>query len=129
MRSHKVARPRRETSPEYYRGVPIMRSRKVGRTRRAMSPDYYQIALQSLLANVRGVCAYHWSKTFGKCGYSAVRIVVRLHRGVDNAAAAEATVDSLMRELEVFVQDFAIMVTYSEAAFWSMVQLPTLAST
>ena len=111
------------------RGVRIMRSHKVARTRRAMSPDYYQIALQSLLANVTGLSAYHWRKTFSKRGYATVRIVVMMGRGVDNAAAAAATVDDLTRELEVFVQDFAIMVTYSEAAFWSMVQLPTLAST
>lgn len=51
-----------------------------------------------------------------------MRIYVLLRRGNDIAAAAEANTEGLMRELEVFVEDCAVIVTYCEAAFWSMIR-------
>jgi len=97
----------------------MRRAMKKARTRRPMSPDYYQIALQSMLDNITGKSAYFWIKTFSKRGYASVRIYVLLRRGNVTAAAVEA---SLMRELEVFVEDCAVIVTYCEAAFWSMIR-------
>jgi hypothetical protein len=98
------------------------RAMKKARTRRPMSPDYYQIALQSMLDNITGKSAYFWIKTFSKRGYASVRIYVLLGRGNVIAAAVEAITEGLMRELEVFVEDCAVIVTYCEAAFWSMIR-------
>ena len=98
------------------------RAMKKARTRRPMSPDYYQIALQSMLDNVTGKSAYFWIKTFSKRGYASVRIYVLLQRDNVIAAAVEAITEGLMRELEVFVEDCAVIVTYCEAAFWSMIR-------
>ena len=100
----------------------MLRAMKKARTRRPMSPDYYQIALQSMLDNVTGKSAYFWIKTFSKRGYASVRIYVLLQRDNVIAAAVETITEGLMRELEVFVEDCAVIVTYCEAAFWSMIR-------
>ena len=100
------------------RGVPILRARKVARKRRDNSPDYCQVALQSALAKVRGMCSYHWRKKFCHRGYPSVYIVIQLGYLFDNSAAAEEAVDVLTRELEDIVVDLSIIVTYCDTAFW-----------
>jgi hypothetical protein len=102
------------------RSVRIVRSRKVARKRRDMSPDYLQVALQSALAKVRGMCSYHWRKYFCQRGYPSVYMVVQLGHLYDNAAAAEAAVDVLTRELDDIVVDLTIIVTNCDTAFWTI---------
>ncbi len=103
------------------RSVRFARARKVARKRRDMSPDYLQVALQSALEKVRGMCSYHWRKNFCQRGYPSVYMVVQLLHLYDNAAAAEEAVDVLTRELEIIVVDLTIIVTYGDTAFWTLV--------
>ncbi len=101
------------------RGGFILRARKVARKRRDNSPDYCQVALQSALAQVKGMCAYHWRKKFSMRGYPSAYIVVKLGYPFDNATAAEETVGVLMRELDEIVEDLTVIVTYCDIAFWT----------
>jgi hypothetical protein len=101
------------------RSVGIVRAQKVPRKRRDMSPDYLQVALQSALEKVRGMCSYHWRKKFCQLGYPSVYIVMQLGHLYDNAAAAEEAVDVLTRELESIVVDLTIIATYCDTAFWT----------
>ena len=108
------------------RSVRIVRARKVARKRRDMSPDYLQVALQSALAKVRGMCSYHWRKKFCQRGYPSVYI--QLGYLYDNAAAAKEAADVLTRELEIIVVDLTIIVTYTDTAFWSLASGEMIAS-
>ena len=101
------------------RCVPVLRARKVARKRREMSPDYLQVALQSAMGKVRGICSYHWRKKFCQRGHPTVYIVIQLGYLFDNAAAAEAAIHVLKHELEEFVTSWTIIVTYSQATFLS----------
>jgi hypothetical protein len=102
------------------RGVPVLRAHKVARKRRAMSPDYLQVALQTALKKVRGMCSYHWRKNFCRRGYPSVYIVIQLGYLYDNAAAAQDAVDALTRELDDIVSNLTIIVTYCDTAFWTL---------
>jgi hypothetical protein len=110
------------------RSVRILRARKVARKRRDMSPDYLQVALQSALAKVRGMCSYHWRKKFCQRGYPSVYIVIQLGYLYDNAAAAKEAADVLTRELEIIVVDLTIIVTYTDTAFWTLASGEMIAS-
>ena len=110
------------------RSVRIVRARKVARKRRDMSPDYLQVALQSALAKVRGMCSYHWRKKFCQRGYPSVYIVIQLGYLYDNAAAAKEAADVLTRELEIIVVDLTIIVTYTDTAFWTLASGEMIAS-
>jgi hypothetical protein len=101
------------------RGVPVLRARKHARKRRAMSPDYLQVALQTALKKVSGMCSYHWRKKFCQRGYPSVYIVIQLGHLYDNAAAAEEALDALTQELEDIVSNLTMIVTYCDAAFWT----------
>jgi len=82
-----------------------------------MSPDYVQVALQSALKKVTGMCAYHWRKKFCQHGIPSVYIVIQLGYLFDNITAAEAAIHVLTLELEDMVKDMFIIVTYCNAAF------------
>jgi hypothetical protein len=103
------------------RGVRVLRAWKVARQRRAMSPDYLQVALQSALGKVRGMCKYHWRKKFCERGYPSVSIVIQLRHLYDNTAAADAAVHVLSQDLEDVVSSLSIIVTFCDAAFWPCV--------
>jgi hypothetical protein len=98
----------------------IMRARKVARKRRAMSPDYLQVALQSALEKVRGICSYHWRKKFCQRGHPSVYIVIQLGHLLNNAAGAEAAMHVLKHELEEFVTSWTIIVTFTQEHFFAL---------
>ena len=98
----------------------LMRARKVARKRRSMSPDYLQVALQSALEKVRGICGYHWRKKFCQRGHPSVYIVIQLGHLFDNAAAAEAAMHVLKHELEEFVTSWTIIVTFTQEHFCAL---------
>jgi hypothetical protein len=87
-----------------------------------MSPDYVQVALQSALKKVTGMCAYHWRKKFCQHGIPSVYIVIQLGYLLDNITAAEAAIHVLTRELEDIGKDLIIIVTYCGAAFRQCIQ-------
>ena len=98
----------------------LMRARKVARKRRAMSPDYLQVALQSALEKVRGICAYHWRKKFCQRGHPSVYIVIQLGHLFDNAAGADAAMHVLKHELEECVTSWTIIVTFTQEHFFAL---------
>ncbi len=97
-----------------------MRAYKVARQRRPMSPDQYQTALKAALDSIPGVRGYHWRQTFCNRGLPSVRIIVLLGFGFRTAAAAEAAVRLLFRDLEDMFSNMAVIVTHSDTSFWSM---------
>lgn len=109
------------------RGVKLMRAHKKARSRRPMSPDQYQIALLSTISTIKGLCGYHWCKSFCKRGYPSVRIVILLG-DLCGAAEAQATVDFLFRELDDMMVALHVVVTFSVRAFRAMCSQSTLSS-
>ena len=99
------------------RGVRVMRYRAQARQRWAMSPDLYQVALQTTLSSMLGVCGWHYHKIFPTRNFASVRIVILLGCGFDNEAAARDAVDYLLQELEDVIEIVSIVVTYSDYAF------------
>jgi hypothetical protein len=79
----------------------------------------YQSALNTALLNVPGLCGYYWRKTFCNRGHPSVNIVALLGNGFETAAAAEAAVQLLYRELEGMFCTMTVVVTHSERSFWS----------
>jgi hypothetical protein len=100
------------------RSLKIMRAYKVARHRREMSPDQYQSALKDALDTVPGLCGYYWRKTFCNRGHASVSIIVLLGYGFATAAAAEAAVQLLYRELEDMFCNMSVIVTHSARLFW-----------
>jgi hypothetical protein len=97
-----------------------MRAYKVARQRREMSPDQYQTALQTALQAIPGICGYYWRKSFCKRGHPSVHIIVLLGYSIESHVAAEATVEMLYRELDELFVNMAVFVTHSSSAFWTM---------
>jgi hypothetical protein len=102
------------------RSLKIMRAYKVARQRRPMSPAQYQSALKAALDTIPGICGYHWRKIFCNRGHASVSIIVLLGCGFRTAAAAEAAVKLMFRELEDMFSNMAVVVTYSSRSFWNM---------
>ena len=96
------------------------RAYKVARQRREMSPDQYQIALQTALQAIPGICGYYWRKSFCTRGDPSVRIIVMLGYGMETAAAAEAAVEILHRELDDMFANMSVVVTVSSTVFWTL---------
>jgi hypothetical protein len=106
-------------------GVKILRARKTARTRRPMSPDQYQIALQSTIEQIHGVCGYFWSKRYCPRGEPSVRIVIQLGY-MCNAADAQAAVDFIFQELDEMMATLHVVVTLSVSHFMLMCAQPVL---
>jgi hypothetical protein len=99
------------------RGVRVMRYRALARQRRAMSPDLQQVALQTTLSSMVGVCGWHCHKIFPSGNFASVRVVILLDCGFDNDAAARAAVDYVLQELEDVVEVVSVVVTFCDYAF------------
>lgn len=97
-----------------------MRACKVARQRRDMSPDQYQTALQTALQAIPGMCGYFWRKIFCSRGLPSVFIVVQLGWGYATSDAAEATVEMLKRDLDDMFVNMTVIVTHSCRAFWTL---------
>ena len=83
------------------RGVRVMRYRALARQRRAMSPDLQQVALQTTLSSMVGVCGWHCHKIFPSGNFASVRVVILLDCGFDNDAAARAAAAARMTSPEI----------------------------
>jgi hypothetical protein len=113
------------TSDAMTGGVKYMRALKVARSRREMSPDQFQMALHTALMAIPGMSSYGWRKSFCNRGHPSVRIVVLLGCGYRTAAAVQAVQSELYQQLHDMFALMCIVVTHNSRVFrtltkWTM---------
>ncbi len=96
-----------------------MRALKLARQRRDLSPDQYRFALHSTIAlnnlTFKGMAAFRLRTMHSKRGYPSLQIIILL----DNSSAAAEAVELLSLEFTE-IDNLYIIVTYCDRTFWSI---------
>jgi len=91
-----------------------MRALKVARQRRDRSPDQYWYVMQAFLSTF-SCPSYRYQYAFSQRGYPSLHIAVLL----DEAADADAAVDNLLRHFDDF-DDVSVFATQSQRDFYAL---------